>query len=247
MKQYWRSQSYSYKQKTRPDHGLLLVCKGGILFVSQNELLLAEPGDILFLPKGSRYEAHIPPTFGETEDYLVNFDADLPLPEDFPMLPMKVLHTENDNLNSLFRELVHWNHPILESEWREMGNFYFLIDNLLENLKQTSEEKQHIIRKAERLLVEHDELSVQEIADICGISVSGLRNQFVKFLGISPQQYRIHARIERSKFLLEATDLSLSDIAEQLGFYDVAYFCKLFKKYVGCSPRKYMTSKTIYC
>ena len=38
------------------------------------------------------------------------------------------------------------------------------------------------------------------------------------------------------------TDTSVSEIADLVGFSDYKYFIKVFKKYVGCSPVKFMES-----
>ena len=73
----------------------------------------------------------------------------------------------------------------------------------------------------------------------------GLRSAFTTAYGCSPLQYRMQSKISRAKYLLESTDLSVYDIAEQLRFYDEAYFCKMFRKYTGCSPKKYLQNKSI--
>lgn len=245
IRQHWRAERFSYTEQPRPDHGFLLLRKGNILFAFRTGQLLAEPGDILFLPKGSCYEACIPSQYGATEDYLINFDADLALPPEHPLTPVKLLHTQSEALIDRFRQMIRWSLQSERSELCRQGQFYLLLDDLLSHIKCSTGEKPGILEQAQKLLLEREELSVRQIAALCGISESGLRNSFKKAYGESPQQYRISARISKAKFLLESTDLSVYDIAEQLKFYDEAYFCKQFRKYVGCSPRKYIAGKTI--
>lgn len=245
IRQHWRAQRFSYATRPRPDYGFLMLLKGNILFTTETGQLLAQPGDILFLPKGSYYEACILPEYGTTEDYLINFEAELPLPKTHPMAPVKLLHTQNSSLFDHFRQIIQWSLQGEVNELRRQGQFCFLLDSLLSAIKCRSTDKPHFLEQAQKLLTEREELSVRQIAALCGISESGLRSHFVKAYGVPPQQYRIQRKIMKAKFLLEATDLSVYAIAEQLHFYDEAYFCKMFRKYVGCSPRKYIASKVI--
>ena len=126
------------------------------------------------------------------------------------------------------------------------SDFYILIDNILKDCKNVSiTPTDAIIKKAEQLLKSENDMSIKEIAKECCVSESGLRNLFSKSLHISPSQYRIDSKITKAKYLLESTDMSLSDIANTLKFYDEAYFCKIFRSRVGCTPKKYAANKRI--
>lgn len=46
-------------------------------------------------------------------------------------------------------------------------------------------------------------------------------------------------RIEESKRLLSNTDYSIIDIAIAVGFEDPRYFSKVFKKYIGLTPKQF--------
>ena len=62
---------------------------------------------------------------------------------------------------------------------------------------------------------------------------------------MSPVQYRLLARIKQAAYLLESTGKSISEISEELGFFDVAYFCKVIKKHMGVTPNQYSQNKNI--
>ena len=49
---------------------------------------------------------------------------------------------------------------------------------------------------------------------------------------------------EEAKELLENTDLSITEIAQNLGIEDSLYFCKKFKAFFGIAPSRYR--KTLY-
>lgn len=52
-------------------------------------------------------------------------------------------------------------------------------------------------------------------------------------------EYVCTLRINKAKYLLENTSFSVSDIAKQVGIYDVSYFVQCYKKQERISPMKY--------
>ncbi len=83
------------------------------------------------------------------------------------------------------------------------------------------------------------EKSVEEIAGMCHMSLSSFEKQFKAYSGLSPRDYRLERRLERAELLLRNSSMSIRQIAEELGFYDAAAFCKLFKKKKGLSPSSF--------
>ena len=81
-----------------------------------------------------------------------------------------------------------------------------------------------MIARAKALLSEDDGYSIEKIAKDCAVSESGLRKIFKDNLGVSPIQYRITEKITKAKYLLEATDMTVDEISDKLGFFDTAYF-----------------------
>lgn len=82
-------------------------------------------------------------------------------------------------------------------------------------------------------------MSRKEIADAIGVSRSYLNRIFRKELNLSPVECINRFRIQRAKDLLINTDDDITSIAIQVGFDDPAYFSRVFRKLVGCSPREY--------
>ena len=69
-----------------------------------------------------------------------------------------------------------------------------------------------------------------------------LSHAFKREYGVSPINYMISRRIEESKYLLAETDLSLSQIAQLLGFSSLSYFSQVFRKTQNLSPMEYRQS-----
>ena len=83
------------------------------------------------------------------------------------------------------------------------------------------------------------DISVDDIANAVGISRSHLYRVFVSNLGQSPIDYLTEYRINEACELIKNTNLSISQIAVSVGFFDQFYFSRVFKKHTGMSPREY--------
>lgn len=84
----------------------------------------------------------------------------------------------------------------------------------------------------------HEPLNSQKIAEGLQISRSKLYEQCSQFLGMGIGEYLKKLRIEQAQTLLRNTGLSMAQVAEQVGFSDYNYFCRVFKKETGMSTRQ---------
>lgn len=82
-------------------------------------------------------------------------------------------------------------------------------------------------------------LKTQELAAACNYSESQFNRVFRELMGQSPHRYVLRHRLETAKDLLSGTDLPLSEIAVQAGFYDASDFGKRFREQEGITPRQY--------
>lgn len=84
-----------------------------------------------------------------------------------------------------------------------------------------------------------EEISVQEIADYCFVSVSTISHIFKKNLGCSINTFINKIRIERAKELLLNTNDPIEQIGAAVGIPDASYFSRVFKQLIGSSPSKF--------
>lgn len=84
-----------------------------------------------------------------------------------------------------------------------------------------------------------ENIKLETIAPLFGYNSAYLGKIFSKTVGENFNSYVDHRRIEHSKQLLLENQLKVYEIAEQVGYKNVDYFHKKFKKYVGESPAEF--------
>ena len=85
-------------------------------------------------------------------------------------------------------------------------------------------------------------LSLTDISEQCGMSCTYLNSKFKSFTGYTFNDYLNRYRMQKAVDLLKENKYKVYEIADLVGFSDYKYFIKVFKKYVGCSPVKFMES-----
>jgi CheY-like chemotaxis protein len=113
--------------------------------------------------------------------------------------------------------------------------------------------RQHTLGKATQQIVRQamacihtrytESLSREEIAGHIGISADYLTDCFRQELGITPMLYLRRYRIRQARELLETTDLSIMQVALEVGFSESAHFTRTFQHEVGVTPRAYRIKK----
>ena len=84
-----------------------------------------------------------------------------------------------------------------------------------------------------------DEISNTEIGAIFGYHPFYVSRMLKDKKGITLRQYIISYRFKAAKRMLELTDKSIGEIAEETGFTDASYFAKSFKATFGITPKEY--------
>jgi len=104
-----------------------------------------------------------------------------------------------------------------------------------------------LLSRVETVLMEyyqddiHEELpTVQYLADKLCLSSAYLSDMLKSYTGLSAQQHIHEMVINKAKELLTISELSISQIAYELGFQHPQSFSRLFKKKTGISPKLYV-------
>ena len=98
-----------------------------------------------------------------------------------------------------------------------------------------------VIKRAKRYIQDHfsEPITLHDAADALSISTGYLSTLFTKSIGVNFTEYVNQTKIERAKEILREGGHKVYEAAYLLGFDNVCYFNKLFKRHVGCTPGQY--------
>ncbi len=118
----------------------------------------------------------------------------------------------------------------------------FWRDNNLSSIDKFdySDENLQIIQSAiEYVNQNYMDISEREVAEHCNLSYSYFSRTFKKIMNQSFTEYLNSYRLTKAEQLLSATDKSISQIADELGFSTPSYFIQQFKAKRDISPKQY--------
>ena len=88
----------------------------------------------------------------------------------------------------------------------------------------------------------NENVSVQALADIAGLSRYHFARAFKQSEGVAPHDYLVQRRVRYVQQLLAESDLPVSEIALAAGFSDQSHCARRFRKHVGTTPSRYRWS-----
>lgn len=83
------------------------------------------------------------------------------------------------------------------------------------------------------------DISLQEVAEIIGVSAAHLSRVVKKELGKNFTEYIVDLRMEKAKNMLETTNFKVMDISKTVGYENPDYFSRIFKRQCGATPHDY--------
>lgn len=98
-----------------------------------------------------------------------------------------------------------------------------------------------IINQAIDYITEHyaEDLSLNSLAEQFHMSVGYFSHLFKQYAGQSAYELIISTRLDKAKYLLTTTDLSIAEIAYQIGYNSSNGFISAFSKRIGVSPKRF--------
>lgn len=89
----------------------------------------------------------------------------------------------------------------------------------------------------------YSNLSIPELAHLCGMSLATFKRKFTDFYSESPAKYILQKKLEKSIHLLAHKSKPISEIAYECGFETISNFDKVFKKQFLKSPSDFRLSQ----
>ena len=93
--------------------------------------------------------------------------------------------------------------------------------------------------------INNSELNSTFLADKMAMSISQLSRKINGITGYSTISYVLQLKLNKAKKMLADDNISITEVSDVCGFYDVSYFSRVFKKEFGVSPSHYQKMPTL--
>ncbi|MEL7193321.1 MAG: AraC family transcriptional regulator [Bacteroidota bacterium] len=233
---------------------LKYVLQGQEVYLIQDEYISLSAGQFMLLRENEPYQAktktHATLTKGICVDLAPDFVvAQVPsLMEDsfWFHMPMqaKLLPDAALDLNSLGDAEGEEALGRLRQGLDELTRSIAPLQHAIQSLAKRRRTQQTLFSKlmmAKDFIAQHYDqpISLKQLSTVTGISSFHLNRSFQTCFQISPQRYQLKLRMEAAQRLLAQPNLSLTQIAFQLGYHDLPAFSHQFKKYYQQTPSSF--------
>jgi AraC family transcriptional regulator len=89
-----------------------------------------------------------------------------------------------------------------------------------------------------------DRLTLSALAGVACLSPYHFSRSFKQAVGVGPQRYVMHRRVERAKALMRRTNQPLALIAQEVGFADQSHLTAVFRREIGVTPGHFRAALT---
>lgn len=235
---------YSVDRGNNGNYLLLYVVKGKLPVTSQGRTHVVESGQAAFINCHLPHEYH---AVGNVEFVWLHFNgANSAL---FHEYITKELYGSIvfPGDNSVFKEMLAITmlnrHGQIVSEAEYSGHLYNLLILLVNSVGQTIPESSQnpAINDVIEYITRHldGDLTVKTLSAHINMSPYHFSRFFKKMTGNSPHEYVVMCRLNRAKHLLKTSDLSIKEIAYQVGYNSPSNFITSFNTNVGVPPGKF--------
>lgn len=132
------------------------------------------------------------------------------------------------------------------SPFHLIGHLYLFFDAMLQSITPEANTSQkrlqdYYIHEALTYIEQNfqNDITVEDIAKICGLNRSYFGKIFKDSTGKTPQQFLLTYRMIKATELLKLTKLSIGDISNAVGYTNQLHFSRAFKNVYGIPPRKW--------
>ena len=231
-----RSGGVHWECENRPSWGMVVRCEGRSVFRCNGKEYISDPQNVILLPKGCSYSFDV---LARGSYILLEFEAN-DEGSDVLCFPIESVDRFAKPLRRLeYDRIVGKPNSALEQMY---ATYEILLSLLTEaRLSYVQKDKAQGVERVADYITRHyqGDLTLEQLAAHCGISVVYFRKLFTRVIGVSPINYLHRVRTARAAELLQEDSLDVSEIAEQVGYSSVYHFSAMFKKYMGMPPSKY--------
>lgn len=223
-------------------------------------LIKVKAGEVLFIPRGMYYVSDLLPAEGSFRSVLFYFDDSIiqeflatsrvtefskkQIPDHLKFGVVPNLHFFIDSLLNLYQSNQIRSKGLLQLKILEL---LYLLNGLAQEqqfadflFQLTLPKKRNIKTFMEKNF--DKPLKIEDYAYLTGRSLSTFRRDFKTFYNITPQKWLKEKRLDKAITILQEKEITVTDLAFEVGYENISYFIKEFKNKVGQSPKQYILS-----
>lgn len=227
----------------RPQCGLLFAKSGKLRYTQDNCAFLSDETCVLFVPRGTNYSLH---SAEPSLSYVINFDMSNEWIAGNSIRSFQI--GDNAGILSILSDMSRlWSANTAFYRTKCLSLAYELLFRMekapCDVIPKSAAERR--IRNSLTYLEYHylePGITNDILAEQSGISTAYFRRLFHEVCGVSPIRCVQQKRIERAKALLQTGYLTISEIADAVGYSSLYHFSREFKLLVGVSPSRYMAA-----
>lgn len=225
---------------------IIIALAGRVIFKINGDTLFLNQNEMIVIPPNVRNEY----AYDNADAIFIHFSGTYveKMLAEYNILTQRKYKTANARQLTIYAEKI-----ISELHLKKIGfmnNCEAYLLNVFTAVKRGMNEAE--TKKTKDLQIVVDDMSVNfalnkpigEYAKLLNISTSRFRHLFTEEFGVSPHKMLLDIRLQNAKHFLTETDLSISEIAKQVGYDDALYFSQIFKKQTGLSPKLYRSNNS---
>ncbi|NIK67291.1 AraC family transcriptional regulator [Paenibacillus sp. BK720] len=140
-------------------------------------------------------------------------------------------------IQDLLRNINGYDEMLMQSK------LYQLFDSLSRKSdgQQVKREVTNRLQRCIQFMEKHymEGITVSDVVEVAGVHRSHVYQECSNVIGLSPMQYLVQLRMNKSVELLKLRELSMTEIALAVGYPDLYSFSRAFSKYYGMSATQY--------
>lgn len=245
-----RTMEWFEEKGERPWHTLALLNYGKCVYWVGADKVILEKGDALLIPSGLGYYAKsVPSVFHEK--YVARFSV----PEGAGQLPWLAARGWTKLKPAMF-EWAADRLRLVADEWRDRAAFadvrgQAIVTELLAlwnrqwNEGPVTASVDYYAQRMKDYILEHyrERVTKETLGEHIGRSPNYAAALFRRATGQTISDFVHATRIKKAVYLLADSLLTVGEISDMLGYRDVSYFHRLFKKATGRNPSDYMKDR----
>lgn len=236
--------NWQWKKRDKPfsNYDLFYVWSGqGTLVLNKKSYILQKGSCFLFKPGDGTTATHNP------QNPLVLTYIHFDVKEEQKMIPQTYRIVQNTfSFESLLTRYVRL--LLVKTYGAEIEAKLILKQLMIHLLREEQEQIEHMpassnslletVREIANYVHQHpgDAHSIESLAARANLSPRYFSKKFKEIIGQTVRSYIIRSRIERAEHLLHFTGMTVTETADALGYTDLHFFSRQFKKYTGKNP-----------